>query len=336
MIDKLTASTVPYATLVAALAVALVVRHILLRLLDRKVPDRMSFAHVFLHAVRLPSILWCFVIALAIAIRTADLTNTQIDWANKGIGAFLIISISLVVAAMFVRMISTYGERKRMPFAVAGLSGTLTYVFMFSIAAMMLLRLFGIEITPLLTALGVGGLAVTLALQDTLANFFAGIHILIEEPIVVGDFIKLSSGEEGVVRDIGWRTTRVQTGVNNTIVIPNTKITTGSLTNFSMPERRVFAEVNIITGLDADPEQVKRIALEVASQTDGVLSQYAPVFLFDPGLTPAYLGFKLLVQVNSQAEKGGVQSDIRLRLLGRFRAEGIPMPGPEKPPVVQS
>jgi small-conductance mechanosensitive channel len=239
------------------------------------------------------------------------------------------------MAAVFVRMISAYGERKSMPFAVAGLSHTLTYVFLLSLAGMMLLRLFDIEITPLLTALGVGGLAVALALQDTLANFFAGIHILVEEPMVVGDFIRLSSGEEGVVRDIGWRTTRVQTGVNNTIVIPNTKITSGILTNFSMPERRVFADVNIITGLDADPEQVKRIALEVASSTEGVLKQYAPVFLFDPGVTPAYLGYKLLVQVASQEQRGGIQSAIRMELLKRFRAEGVPMQVPEKIAVLR-
>jgi small-conductance mechanosensitive channel len=248
----------------------------------------------------------------------------------------VIISISLVVASVAVNMISAYGQRRKLPFAVAGLSHTLIYVVVLSIGALMLLRSFDVEITPLLTALGVGGLAVALALQDTLANFFAGIHILIEEPMVVGDFIKLSSGEEGIVRDIGWRTTRIQTGVANTIVIPNTKITSGILTNFSAPERRVFADVAILTGLDADPEQVKRISLEVAANTDGVLQQYAPVFLFDPGVMQTHMGFKLLAQIASQSEKGGVQSAIRLKLLERFRAEGVPLPGPERVFIAQS
>jgi small-conductance mechanosensitive channel len=314
-----------------ALAVALLVRQIVIRSIDGKVQrDRVSFAHAFLRAIRLPSILWCFVIAIAIAVRTAQPTPTQLYWANKSIGAFLIISVGLVFASIAVNMIAAYGERNRMPFAIAGLSHTLANVFVLGIAALMLLRLFDIEITPLLTALGVGGLAVALALQDTLANFFAGIHILIEGPMVVGDFIKLSSGEEGIVRDIGWRTTRVQTGVANTIVIPNTKITSGILTNFSVPERRVFADVAILTGLDADPRQVKRIALEVAAQAEGTLKQYAPVFLFDPGVTPTHMGFKLLVQISSQTEKGGVQSALRLELLERFRAEGVSLPGPER------
>jgi small-conductance mechanosensitive channel len=322
--------------LLVALLVTLIVRQIIVRLIDRKVNDSFSFAHVVLKAIRIPSILWCFAIAIFIAIRTAAPSQTQLFWAHRGIGTFLIISISLVVASIAVNMISAYGQQHNMPFAVAGLSHTLTYVLVMGLGALMLLRSFGVEITPLLTALGVGGLAVALALQDTLANFFAGIHILIEEPMVVGDFIKLSSGEEGVVRDIGWRTTRVQTGVANTIVIPNTKITSGILTNFSVPERRVFADVVILTGLDADPEQVKRIALQVAAQTDGVLKQYAPVFLFDPGVVHTHMGFRLLAQIASQTEKGGVQSALRLKLLERFRAEGVPLPGPERVYVAKS
>src|SRR4030095_2322700 len=100
-------------------------------------------------------------------------------------------------------------------FAVAGLSRTLIYIFVFSIGLLVLLSEFDVKITPILTALGVGGLAVALALQDTLANLFAGIHILVEEPISLGATIRLASGEEGVVTDIGWRTTRVRNGSNN-------------------------------------------------------------------------------------------------------------------------
>ena len=221
------------------------------------------------------------------------------NWANKGIGAFTIISISLVVAAVFVRMIAVYGERHSMPFAVAGLSRTLARVLVFSIGLLMLLPIFEINITPILTALGVGGLAVALALQDTLANFFAGIHILIEEPITVGDFIKLSSGEEGMVKDIGWRTTRIQTGGNNMILIPNTKITSSTLTNFNMPERRVAVDIPIFASHEADHNLIAEIALDIATETAGVLKEPAPSVWFDPGVTPTNLQMKLVVHVAS-------------------------------------
>ena len=93
-------------------------------------------------------------------------------------------------------------------------------------------------------------IAVALALQDTLANLLAGIHILVERPIVVGDSIKLESGHEGVVTDIGWRTTRVRTGSNDMVVVPNTKITSGILVNYSLPDRRTVAEVLRVTHAD--------------------------------------------------------------------------------------
>jgi small-conductance mechanosensitive channel len=315
---------------VISLAALLVTRHILIRIVERRAGRRHRFSGVFLNSVRLPSYFWCLAGALAIAIRIGSASANAVEWANKGIGAFLIISISLVIAAVLVRMVTVYGEREKMPFAVAGLSRTLIYIVVLTIAAMILLHQFRITITPILTALGVGGLAVALALQDTLANFFAGVHILVEEPVMVGDFIKLSTGEEGVVKDIGWRTTRIHTHGNNMIVVPNTKITSSTLTNYSMPEKRVVADIIIVASHEADPNQIAEIAMEVAETTEGVLTEPPPTVLFDPGITPTHTQMKLLVHVATQLERGQVASSIRVRLFERFRHAGIPLPQPER------
>lgn len=317
---------VPFATFAIALLIALLGRSIALKLLYRKITAPQSFAYVFLNAIRFPSVLWCIAAALAIAIRNTTLSATLLSWANKGIGAFTIISVSMVAAAILVRTITVQGERHGITFAVAGLSRTLTYVFVFSIGFLMLLRMFGVEITPMLTALGVGGLAVALALQDTLANFFAGVHILIEEPIIVGDFIKLSTGEEGVVRDIGWRTTRIQSPGNNMTVIPNTKITSSTLTNFSLPDKKVGVEIPILAAHEADHNLIAEIALDVAADTPDVLQDPEPTVSFDPGVLQSHLQMKLVVHVPSHAERGAAQSIIRRRIFERFRERGIPLP----------
>ena len=309
-----------------ALLLCLAARSVILGILGRKITDKGAFGYMFLNAIRFPSVLWCLAAALAITIRNAIPSPTIVDWANKGIGTFTIISITLVVAAVSVRMIAAYGERHGVHFAVAGLSRTLVHVVVLSIGLLMLLPIFDINITPILTALGVGGLAVALALQDTLANFFAGVHILIEEPITVGDFIKLSSGEEGIVRDIGWRTTRIQTGGNNLIVIPNTKITSSTLTNFNMPERRVAVDIAILASHEADHNLIAELALDIAMETPGVLTEPTPSVWFDPGVTPTNLQMKLVVHVASMPDRGPVQSSIRRRLFERFREEGIPFP----------
>jgi len=315
----------PLATFAIALAAVLVVRRVIMGWLRRRAGERGSLAAVVLETIGFPSLLWCLAAAIAISLRYVDLTPRQMAWADKAIAVFVIASLTLVAASVAARMITAFGERQQMPFAAAGLSRTLARVLVLAIGAMSLLAALGVSITPLLTALGVTGLAVALALQDTLANFFAGIHILVEQPISVGDLIKLEGGEEGSVTDIGWRTTRVRTGANNMVVVPNTKITSGILVNYSLPDARTAAEVAIPVAQEADPEQVRRIALEEAARVEGVLTDPAPVCLCDPGLLATHLQFKLIVYVEERRRQFGVQSEIRLRLLERLRREGVPL-----------
>jgi small-conductance mechanosensitive channel len=314
-------------------AVMLVLRYAILRVIRRSDSGPKSSAAVLLGAIRIPSVLWALAAALEIGLRFADLTPKQVDLTDKWIGAFVIISLTLVAASAAIRMMTAYGERQGMPFAMAGLSRALIRVAVTAIGLMSLLGNFHIAITPLLTALGVGGLAVALALQDTLANFFAGIHILVERPVFVGDLIRLENGQEGVVTDIGWRTTRVLNGGNDMVIIPNTKITSGILINCSQPQPRAQAEIAVVAGHDADVEQVRRIALEEAARTDGVLAEPAPVFLFDPGVLLTHLQSKLFVNVASRSDQSRVASEIRTRMLARFRAEGVPLPNPELVPA---
>ena len=321
---------VPLATFCVALVVCLLLRTVLLRMLDHAITAKLSFPSVLLNAIRLPSILWCIAAAISLAIRNAQPSPAVVDWVDKSIGVFTIISVSMVTAAVLVRMVAVQGERHSMKFAVAGLSRTLTYVFVFSVAFLMILRVFRVEITPILTALGVGGLAVALALQDTLANFFAGVHILVEEPIVVGDLIKLSTGEEGVVKDIGWRTTRILSAGNNMTVIPNTKITSSTLTNFSLPDAVIGMDIPIIAALEADHNQIAEIALDVAGSVSEILAEPAPSVWFDPGITPTHLQMKLVVHVRSHADRGAAGSMIRRGLLERFRHAGVPLPPVER------
>ena len=322
---KLLAMVEPLATFAVALAVVLVVRYLVLRWVRRRAASPKSLAPAVLETIGLPSVLWCLAAAVAISLRFVELTPRQMRWADASIVVFVIVSLSLVAASGAVRMMALYGERQGMPFLVAGLSRTITRMVVLAIGAMSLLAYLNIPITPMVTFLGVGGLAAALALQDTLANFFAGIHILVEKPIFVGDLIRLESGQEGTVTDIGWRTTRVRTGSNDMVVVPNTKITSGILVNYSLPDPRAVVEIPVLVAHEADPEQVRRIALEEAV-VEGVLEQPAPVVLCDPGVLPTHLQFKLLVNIQNRSEQGRIQSEIRLRLLERFRAQGVPLP----------
>jgi small-conductance mechanosensitive channel len=110
------------------------------------------------------------------------------------------------------------------------------------------------------------------------------------------------------------------------VVIPNTKITSGILVNYSLPDRRSVAEVGILAAHGADVEQIRRIALEESAKVEGVLKDPAPAFLFDAGVLPTHLQCKLFVNIAGRQDQGRIVSDIRLRLLNRFRAESVPLP----------
>jgi small-conductance mechanosensitive channel len=321
---------VPLSVFLISLILLLVGRRYLLAWVRGRADGKRRLAHVTLELLRLPSALWCLAGALAIALEFAEIPPVPAAWTHHAIFLFLVLSLSLVVSAIFVRAFTLFGQDRGIAFAQSGLSRALIHLIVFFVGALFLLRHFNLTITPLLTALGVGGLAVALALQDTLANFFAGIHILLEAPISVGEIIRLSSGEEGVVSDIGWRTTRVATGTNTIIVIPNTKITSSILTNFNMPDVRVVAEIPILTGLTANPDQVMALAREEAIQTPGVLADPPPAIFFDPGITPTHLQFKLTAWLHGKLGAGLIQSEIRLRVWRRFEAEGVPLPIPER------
>ena len=312
-----------------ATLLALAARQISLGFVARRA-STFNFPSVLLDALRFPSVLWCLAFGLAVSVHNASVPPGVETWVHKAIGGFLIISITMVAATVFVQMATVYGERNRMPFAVAGLTRTLIHIFVFSVGLLVLLSQLGVQVTPILTALGVGGLAVALALQDTLANLFAGIHILIEEPISVGDYIELSEREKGVVRDIGWRTTRLANANNSMLVIPNQKITSGILTNYMTRDARTTAEIAIVAAHEADPARIAEIAMDATVGVEGALDEPPPIVLFDPGVQPTHMGLKLIVNVPNIQARGRVQSEIRFRIFEAFRREGIPLP-PARP-----
>lgn len=311
----------------AVLAVSLLARRWMLGRLERVAVRRPnSFAAVLREDLGTPTLLWCLTISVDALLRTIQLSVSAEQLGHSLVVSFLILSLTMVASSVLMRAMQLYGEQHSLPFAVAGLSQTLTRAVVFSVGLLVLLRFLGISITPVLTALGVGGLAVALALQETLANLFAGIHILVERPIAVGDFIRLSAGEEGMVSDIGWRTTRLVTGSNNTVVIPNKTITSGNLLNYSMPSAEVGVWVPVMLGLDADMGKAEKIAVVAALGTEGVLTEPAPSLVADPGMQATHLQYRLAFRVALHTQEGSIRTQVVNRMLDGFRKGGVPMP----------
>ncbi|MCZ7625269.1 MAG: mechanosensitive ion channel family protein [Candidatus Methylomirabilis sp.] len=186
----------------------------------------------------------------------------------------------------------------------------------------------------MLTALGVGGLAVALALQGSLANLFAGIHLLVEKPLRVGDYVKLESGQEGYVVDIGWRTTRIRALPNNLVIVPNAKLADTILTNYHLPEKRMSVLIPINVSYACDPGRIEAILVEEArsaiGDVPGLLAEPVPFVRFIPGFGESSLDFTLIVQVNEFVDQYLVQHELRKRILARFQKERIEIPFPQR------
>lgn len=283
-------------------------------------------------SIRQPSIFWVFATAIYITIATSDLPEKYANYGLKALYVLIILSVTLALANVASRLVQGAIEKSSPGVAVTGLSKAVIKVVILALGLLIVLNGLGVSITPMLTALGVGGLAVALALQDSLSNLFAGMHLLMERPIRVGDYIKISSGEEGFVSDIGWRTTKLRQPSNNIVIVPNNKLSTSIITNYHLPETNLSFAMQVGVSYSSDPEHVEKALLDelerAVGEVKGLLAEPAPMVRFMPGFGPSSLDFTLICQVADYTDQPLVQHELRKRIFKRFRAEGIEFPFP--------
>ena len=322
----------PTFAFVAASLLALLLRAIVLMLVRRwSAPDG---GGALVRAIRLPSILWSIVFGIWEGNEVARQTEQLPPRVSQQISAVLevavILSVTVTVANVLTTLIQSASERRALGGAVTGLGQSVTRGVVYITGLLVLLSALGIQIAPILTALGVGGLAVALALQDTLSNLFAGVHLLADKPIRVGDYVKVADNVEGHVVDIGWRSTRVRMLQNVVVTIPNKRVAESIITNYDMPESRVAVPIRVAVDYGTDPELVTRILVEestrAVNEVPGLLGEPAPSARLIPGFGEFSLDFTLAVHVKSFTDQFVVQDELRKRVLRRLAAEGVRIP----------
>lgn len=196
---------------------------------------------------------------------------------------------------------------------------------------LVILQVLGVSITPLLTALGIGGLAVALALQDTLSNLFAGLHILAARQLHPGDFIQLDSGHEGFVEDINWRTTTIRTLPNNLVIIPNSRLANAIVVNYRVPQPETAVPVPVSVAYGSDLEQVERVTLEVArrvqAEVPGAVRDFEPVIRFQ-SFGDSGINLTVILRVQKVEDQYLLRHEFIKRLYSAYAKEGIQIPFP--------
>jgi len=327
--------TIPVALGIVSTSILFALRAIVFSLLHKWAErTEAKIDDIIIKAFKVPSLYWCIAIGLYIGVSVSKLPERYIFYFSKVIHIIVIFSITIATANLSGKIFRDYVQKSELPIPTTGLVYGILKGTILVIGFLIILTVLGISITPLITALGVGGLAVALALQDTLANLFAGIHILVEKSIRVGDFIKLETGQEGYVEDITWRTTRIRMLPNNIVVIPNSKLAQSIVTNYYLPEKRMSLLIPVSVSYSSDPEKVEKILVEEAKkavgEVPGLLGEPEPFVRFIPGFGDSSLDFTLICQVKEFVDQYLVQHELRKRIFKRFKEEGIEIPFPHR------
>jgi len=274
----------------------------------------------------------------AAAAAVLPLTRTVQHHVNQTLTVLLIFVVTLSAARVVAGLVRTVTQSRSGVAGSATIFVNITRILVLAIGFLVVLQTLGISIAPLLTALGVGGLAVALALQDTLANLFAGVHILASKTVQPGDYIRLSSGEEGYVVDINWRQTTVRQLSNNLVVIPNGQLAKTNMTNYTRPEQQLTVLVQVGVAYDSDLEHVEKVTTdvvaEVMTEITGAVPDHEPAVRFHT-FGDSRIGFTVILGVGEFSDQYRIKHEFIKRLHKRYRAEGIRIPAPTRTVALQ-
>ncbi len=254
------------------------------------------------------------------------------------IGALYIFSLTWVTARIVAGMLEIRSKKDGREFASTSILGNIARAIIYCIGLILILQTFGVAIAPLLTALGVGGIAVALALQPTLSNLFSGLQLIASGKINIGDLVQLESGQRGIIRDITWRNTTIETGQNNIVVVPNSKMADSIIENYYLFDREILFNIVVGVGYESDLEKVERVSVEVAksilAQHDGGVKGFVPFVLFF-NFGESRIDLRVYLKVNEFANQALITSDFIKALHKRYALEAITIPFPARNVFVQ-
>jgi small-conductance mechanosensitive channel len=287
---------------------------------------------IIVSALRGMLLLWFILAGLFGAISVIPMKKELISLFEKFL--FIAFAVALMIAAAkalagFVGL-SFKRTKGKQPSTIFT---NLAQLLVFLLGGLIILQSLGISITPLLTALGVGGIAVALALQDTLTNLFSGLYLIASRQIETGDYIRLENGDEGYVADVTWRNTTLRALSNNMIVVPNSRLASSIITNYNLLDKEMSVLVPVGVDYQSDLEQVERITIETAkkvmSEVRGGIPGFNPLVRYN-AFGEYTIQFTVILRVREFTDQYLIKHEFIKRLHKRYQLEGIRIPYPAR------
>jgi len=322
---------VPAAIVVGAVVIGFVFE----RLFLRKVRGYLAAAGVrggemVVRAFRWVVTLWFLMGGLYLALAKIPLQPTARDFADNVLFSALIFSAVLVAARIAGDLVGIYSWRMR-GLPSSSLLPNVARVTVISVGMLVVLQSLGIAVSPIIATLGVGGLAFALAMQQTLSNLISGVLILASGQVRPGEYIKLSSGEEGYVEDINWRNTTIRALPNNRVIVPNSTLSASTITNYYQPGRQMSVVVPLRVGYECDLSYVEQVTVEVAngvmSEVEGGVPESEPTIRYN-NFGEYSIDFSVIMYVEEVVQQYLILHEFIKRVHARYREEGIRIPFP--------
>jgi small-conductance mechanosensitive channel len=277
------------------------------------------------------------IVGLHLATYTVpDITPDNLEIVRKLLfilGMLIAIRLASKIAVLLVRFYLNRSEHLQ-ALPSTSIFENVIQIVVYIVGGLVLLQTLGVSVIPILTALGVGGLAISLALQDTLANMFAGVNMILAQQIKIGDFVKLQEGNyEGTVEDIGWRNTIIRQMNNNLVIVPNSKMSSTIITNSTLPLPEMSLVVEISVAYGSNLSQVEALTIEVAEEvlrsTEGAIPDFAPFIRYHT-FGDSGLHFSVILRVRNLVDQFLVKHEFIKRLYARYEEAGIEIPFPQR------
>jgi small-conductance mechanosensitive channel len=288
-------------------------------------------ARAALRAFRKRVPLWFLLVGMWIASGYWPLTPEGRLLVDRVVFVLGALSVTFVAAGIATHVLDAYGAEIAPALPVSSLTRNIAWGAVAVLGLLVVLNGLGLSITPMLTALGIGGLAVALALQEPLANFFAGLFITLAGQIRVGDYLKLDSGQEGYVVDFSWRSTRLRMLANNLVIVPNAKLAQAVVVNHHLPSQDLAVLVDVGVDYGSDLQHVERIVIDVGravmTQVPGGVPEFEPFIRYHT-FGDSSINFTVILRAREFVDQYLIKHEFIKRLHARFGQEGISIPFP--------
>lgn len=274
---------------------------------------------------------WALLIGLWVSAGYWGLTPEAHLLVDRALFVAGALSVTFTAAAIASQSVDAYSPLIAPALPVTSLTRNIAWALVATLGVLVILNGLGLSITPMLTALGVGGLAVALALQEPLANFFAGLFLTLAGQLRVGDYLKLDSGQEGYVVDFSWRSTRLRMLANNLVIVPNSKLSQAIVINHHLPAHDLAVLVEVGVDYASDLGHVERVVVDVArevmQQVTGGVPEFEPFIRYHT-FGESSVDFTVILRAREYVDQYLVKHEFVKRLHARFEREGIVIPFP--------